>query len=231
MNKESLILELEKLNLDTSKVDLLEAHMLETLKANESFNLTAIKEAEKFRELMILDSAYAFKYFDFSDKKIIDIGTGAGYPGMVLATLSKGEFTLLDSTSKKVEFLRNFSSKNGYFNVNCVCDRAENFAKNHREEYDFAIARAVSELPILLELVLPHLKVGGYFIALKGSKGQIELEESKTALEKLGGEVYKIDEYELPESKEKRINIIIKKVKETNKKYPREYNQIISKKL
>ena len=181
MNKESLILELEKLNLDTSKVDLLEAHMLETLKANESFNLTAIKEAEKFRELMILDSAYALKYFDFSDKKIIDIGTGAGYPGMVLATLSKGEFTLLDSTSKKVEFLRNFSSKSGYFNVNCVCDRAENFAKNHREEYDYAIARAVSELPILLELVLPLLKVGGCFIALKGSKGQIELAESKTA--------------------------------------------------
>lgn len=231
MNKESLILELKKLNLDTSKVDLLEAHMLETLKANESFNLTAIKEAEKFRELMILDSAYALKYFDFSDKKIIDIGTGAGYPGMVLATLSKGEFTLLDSTSKKMEFLRNFSSKNGYFNVNCVCDRAENFAKNHREEYDFAIARAVSELPILLELVLPLLKVGGYFIALKGSKGQNELEESKAALEKLGGDVYKIDEYELPESKEKRINIIVKKVKETNKKYPREYNQIISKKL
>lgn len=231
MNKESLILELKKLNLDTSKVDLLEAHMLETLKANESFNLTAIKEAEKFRELMILDSAYALKYFDFSDKKIIDIGTGAGYPGMVLATLSKGEFTLLDSTSKKMEFLRNFSSKSGYFNVNCVCDRAENFAKNHREEYDFAIARAVSELPILLELVLPLLKVGGYFIALKGSKGQNELEESKAALEKLGGDVYKIDEYELPESKEKRINIIVKKVKETNKKYPREYNQIISKKL
>lgn len=231
MNKESLIFELKKLNLDTSKVDLLEAHMLETLKANESFNLTAIKEAEKFRELMILDSAYALKYFDFSDKKIIDIGTGAGYPGMVLATLSKGEFTLLDSTSKKMEFLRNFSSKNGYFNVNCVCDRAENFAKNHREEYDFAIARAVSELPILLELVLPLLKVGGYFIALKGSKGQNELEESKAALEKLGGDVYKIDEYELPESKEKRINIIVKKVKETNKKYPREYNQIICKKL
>lgn len=231
MNKESLILELKKLNLDTSKVDLLEAHMLETLKANESFNLTAIKEAEKFRELMILDSAYALKYFDFSNKKIIDIGTGAGYPGMVLATLSKGEFTLLDSTSKKVEFLRNFSSKYGYFNVNCVCDRAESFAKNHREEYDFAVARAVSELPILLELVLPLLKVGGYFIALKGSKGQNELEESKKALDKLGGVVYKIDEYELPESKEKRINFIIKKVKETNKKYPREYNQIISKKL
>lgn len=231
MNKELLILELEKLNLDTSKVDLLEAHMLETLKANESFNLTAIKEAEKFRELMILDSAYALKYFDFNNKKIIDIGTGAGYPGMVLATLSKGEFTLLDSTSKKVEFLRNFSSKYGYFNVNCVCDRAESFAKNHREEYDFAIARAVSELPILLELVLPLLKVGGYFIALKGSKGQNELEESKKALDKLGGVVYKIDEYELPESKEKRINFIIKKVKETNMKYPREYNQIISKKL
>lgn len=231
MNKETLIKELENLKLDTSKVEILEEHMKETLKANESFNLTAIKDEEKFRELMILDSAYPLQYFDFSNKKIIDIGTGAGYPGMVLATLSSGEFTLLDSTKKKVEFIGNFCAKHQYFNVNCVCERAENYAKRHRQEFDFAVARAVSELPVLLELILPLLKVDGYFIALKGSKGQSELIKSKNALEKLGSVVYKIDEYELPESKEKRINIIVKKVKETPIKYPRDYAQIISKKL
>ena len=231
MNKETLIKELAKLNLDTSKVDLLEEHMYETLKVNESFNLTAIKDEEKFRELMILDSVYPLQYFDFKDKKIIDIGTGAGYPGLDLAILSSGDFTLLDSTSKKVDFVDKFCAKHGLFNVNCVCDRAENYAKNHREEYDIAVARAVSELPILLELIMPILRVGGYFIALKGSKGKLELDQSKKALEKLGGVVYKIDEYELPESKEKRINIIVKKVKETPIKYPRDYRQIISKKL
>lgn len=227
MTKQELVVELEKLNLDSSKVDKLEEYMLATLKANESFNLTAIKDEYKFRELMILDSAYPLKYFDFSNKKVIDIGTGAGYPGMVLAALSKGEFTLLDSTKKKIDFISNYATEHGYFNVNTVVERAENYAKEHREEYDFAVARAVSDLKVLLELVLPLLKVGGYFIALKGLKGMDEIKSSKKMLEKLGGEVYLVDEYELPESREQRVNIIIKKIKETPKKYPREYSEII----
>ena len=227
MTKQELVMELDKLNLDSSKVDKLEEYMLATLKANESFNLTAIKDENKFRELMILDSAYPLKYFDFTNKKVIDIGTGAGYPGMVLATLSKGEFTLLDSTKKKIDFISNYATEHAYFNVKTVIDRAENYAKNHREEYDFAVARAVSELPILIELIIPLLKVGGHFIALKGSKGLEELNKSKKVLSNLGAEVELIDEYELPESKEKRINIIIKKIKKTNLKYPRPYNEII----
>jgi len=227
MTKQELVVELEKLNLDPSKIYKLEEFMLATLKANESFNLTAIKEENKFRELMILDSAYPLKYFDFTNKKVIDIGTGAGYPGMVLATLSRGEFTLLDSTKKKIDYISNYATEHGYFNVNTVAERAENYAIKHREEYDFAVARAVSDLKVLLELVLPLIKVGGYFIALKGSNGIDELKSSKKMLEKLGGEVYLTDEYELPESKEKRINIIIKKIRKTNLKYPRPYNEII----
>ena len=227
MNKSALALELEKLNLDASKIDKLEDYMNATLDANKSFNLTAIKEDEKFRELMILDSAFALKYFNFNGKKVIDIGTGAGYPGMVLATLCNGEFTLLDSTKKKIDFISNYAQQHVYFNVKTVVDRAELYARNHREEYDFAVARAVSELSVLVELVLPLIKVGGYFIALKGSKGQDELKSSKKMLDKLGGEVYLVDEYELPESHERRVNIIIKKIKETPKKFPREYSEII----
>lgn len=229
MNRRELKNELEKIGLSVSeeKLDLLELFMKETLEANKSFNLTAIKDENKFRELMILDSAISLKYFKFSNKKVLDVGTGAGYPGMVLATLSDGEFTLLDSTNKKVSFYSNFASKSGYFNVNSVCARAEEYAKEHREEYDFAVARAVSELPILLELIIPALKVNGFFIALKGAKGLEELEKSKKVLEKLGSKVEKIDVYELPESKEKRINLIIKKIKETPKKYPRDYSDII----
>ncbi len=227
MNKETLIKELQRLHLDSTKVDELESFMLATLKANESFNLTAIKEIEKFRELMILDSAYPLQYFDFTNKKIIDIGTGAGYPGMVLAILSKGQFTLLDSTKKKIDFIKDYVLQHNIDNVSLIVDRAEIYSKKTREEYDIATARAVSELSVLLELVLPLVKVGGYFIALKGNKGVEELDKAKTILNKLGGEVFKIDEYELPESKEKRINIIIKKVKETPKRYPREYSEII----
>ena len=229
MNKESLVKELNKLGIsDLSKIDKLESFMQATLKTNESFNLTAIKDEEKFRELMILDSAYPLKYFNFEGKKVIDIGTGAGYPGMVLATLSNGEFTLLDSTKKKVDFYRDFASNNGFFNVIPVCDRAEIFARNHREKYDFAIARAVADLNVLVELILPLLKVNGNFIALKGAKGLEELEKAKSAISKLGGEVVNIDQYELPESKEKRINILIKKIKSTSAKYPRDYSQIVN---
>ena len=232
MNKEQLSLELNKLGIsDLSKIDRLEDFMHVTLEANKSFNLTAIKDEEKFRELMILDSAYPLKYFNFEGKKVIDIGTGAGYPGMVLATLSNGEFTLLDSTKKKVDFYVKYALDNGYSNVNPVCDRAEEHARKHREEYDFAIARAVADLNILVELLLPLLKVNGCFIALKGSKGLEELERAKTLINKLGGEVILVDQYKLPESKEKRINIIIKKINTTSSKYPRDYSIITKKTL
>ena len=226
MTKEELKQELVKLGVSTQVEDL-ETLLNDTLETNKLFNLTAITDEEKFRELMILDSAYPLKYFDFTDKKVIDVGTGAGYPGMVLATLSKGEFTLLDSTRKKVDFIRNYATESHYFNVKTVSERAEIYAKNQREEFDFATARAVSELSVPIEIVVPLLKVGGYFIALKGNKGLEELEASKTILNKLGAVVDQIDEYYLPESKEKRINIIIKKVKKTSNKYPRDYSEII----
>ena len=230
MNKESFKQELVNLGLEVSneKVDLLENFMLETLKANESINLTAIKDKDKFWELMILDSAYPLKYLDYKGKKVIDIGTGAGYPGMVMATLSDAEFTLLDATKKKVNFFSNYADEHKYPNIKPVCARAEEFAREHREEYDIAVARAVADLPILLELTIPLLKVDGYFIALKGSKGLEELEKSRIALDKLGAVVEQVDEYQLPESKEKRINIVIKMIKKTSPKYPRDYSVIIN---
>ena len=228
MNKEQLFLELNKLgNFDQSKVDKLEDFMHATLEANKSFNLTAIKDEEKFRELMILDSAYPLKYYNFDGKKIIDIGTGAGYPGMVLATLSNGEFTLLDSTKKKVDFYLNFSANNGYFNVNSVCARAEEYAREHREEYDFAIARAVASLSVLVEIIVPLLKVGGLFISLKGPLAKEEILAAKKALQNLDSAVEIIHEYSLPESAEKRSIVVIKKNKITKHKYPRNYSEII----
>ena len=230
MNKTQLVEELNKLNLSFD-IEKLESLMEDTLFTNEKFNLTAIKDKEKFRELMLLDSAIPLTLVDFNDKKILDIGTGAGYPGLVLSLLSKGNFTLLDSTKKKIDHINEYVSNNNIKNVIGVVGRAEEYISNHRNEFDIVIARAVSSLNILLELCIPYLKVGGYFIAMKGRQGKDEIEQSKRALSLLGCKIVSINEIELPESKETRINIVIQKEKETNKKYPRLYKDIVNKPL
>lgn len=230
MNKSQLVEELNKLNLSFD-IEKLESLMEDTLFTNEKFNLTAIKDKEKFRELMLLDSAIPLTLLDFNDKKILDIGTGAGYPGLVLSLLSKGNFTLLDSTKKKIDHINDYVSNNNINNVIGVVGRAEEYISNHRNEFDIVIARAVSPLNILLELCIPYLKVGGYFIAMKGRQGKDEIEQSKRALSLLGCKIVSINEIELPESKETRINIVIQKEKETNKKYPRLFKDIVNKPL
>lgn len=228
MNKEQLIsYSVSTLSFDKKVFDLLEKLMDITLEANEKFNLTAIKDKEKFRELMLLDSLYPLKYFDLSNKKIIDIGTGAGFPGLPLAICSGGEFTLLDSTNKKIVHVNETVKTLNIQNVTGVCDRAEEYARKHRDSFDYAIARAVSSLSVIVELSLPLLKVGGSFIAMKGAKAEEEIKAAKGIIDKLGGEIAIIDEYELPESKEKRTNIIIKKVRPTPNKYPRQYSEIV----
>lgn len=230
MNKTQLVEELNKLNLSFD-IEKIESLMEDTLFTNEKFNLTAIKDKEKFRELMLLDSAIPLTLVDFNDKKILDVGTGAGYPGLVLSLLSKGNFTLLDSTKKKIDHINEYVSNNNINNVIGVVGRAEEYISNHRNEFDIVIARAVSSLNILLELCIPYLKVGGYFIAMKGRQGKDEIEQSKRALSLLGCKIVSINELELPESKETRINIVIQKEKDTNKKYPRLYKDIVNKPL
>ena len=213
------------------KLDLLETLQKDTLETNEKFNLTAIKDEDKFRELMILDSLLPLRLLDLSNKSIIDVGTGAGYPGLPLAICSTGKFTLLDSTKKKIDHINEFVTNNKISNVRTVCCRAEDYAKRHRNQYDVAIARAVASLNILLEIIVPIIKVDGYFIAMKGPKGIDEINDAKRAIKELGVEVVQIQEEELPESGEKRINILFQKKKETKSKYPREYKDILDKPL
>lgn len=227
MNKESL----ESLLNNKEKIGLLEHLMESTLETNEKFNLTAIKEEEKFRELMIYDSLIPLKYFDFCNKQIIDVGTGAGFPGLPLAICSDGLFTLLDSTQKKIDYINDFVKTNDINNAKGVCARAEDFARNNREKFDCVIARAVSSLPMLLELCIPMLKVNGLMLAMKSSKTDEEISLSKNALKKLDAEIINVYVDELPESKENRSLIVIKKLKPTQKKYPRNYNDIKSKTL
>jgi 16S rRNA (guanine527-N7)-methyltransferase len=228
MNKSGLIanLELNNISFDEIKINKLISLMKYTLIANEKFNLTAIKNEEEFIEKMIFDSALAISNISLKDKKCIDVGTGAGFPGLVLAILeNEAKFTLLDSTNKKIEHIRGFAALEN-LNLDLVSDRAELFARKNIEKYDFAFARAVASLNVLLEIISPILKVGGTFVALKGPGIDKELLDSKNALKILGLEVEKSFNYVLPESKEERNIVLIKKIKTTPNKYPREYAAI-----
>ena len=218
--------------IDDKSMSLLESLIEITLEANEKFNLTAIKNKESFRELMVYDSLLPLKYVDLSnDKTLIDVGTGAGFPGLPLAICSEAKYTLLDSTSKKIGHICCVIDKFELKNVEAITARAEDYSNKNREQFDYAIARAVAPLNILLELCVSFVKVGGTFIAMKGAKSDEELELAKSAIKKLDVEVVSVNEEELPISKEKRSIILFRKIKPTNKKYPRQFNEIKSKPL
>ena len=228
MNRETLLKSLDYylIPCDDKTCDLLFTFMNETLTTNEKFNLTAITDKEQFVEKMIFDSALALHSYDFKGLKAIDVGTGAGYPGMVLKILEPSiDMTLLDSTGKKIEYLKEFALANN-IKINVVIARAEDYASTHREEFDIATARAVANLSILLEIITPMLKVGGVFLALKGPGYEKEINEAKKAFEKLSLKIDSIEEFVLPESKEERAIIVIKKIDKTKPKYPRDYSMI-----
>ncbi len=216
----------QEISCSKEQLNLLETFMNVTLETNEKFNLTAITNPDDFVEKMIYDSALALYDLDLENKSIIDVGTGAGFPGMVIKILRpNSSVTLLDSTAKKINHLLEFAKEQN-INVEGIAARAEDYARNNREKFDYATARAVSQLNILLELIIPLLKVGGSFIALKGQGYEDEINNSKEALRRLNARIEKIYEFELPNSKEKRAIIHIVKDKETNKKYPRQYTDI-----
>ncbi|MBR2507002.1 MAG: 16S rRNA (guanine(527)-N(7))-methyltransferase RsmG [Bacilli bacterium] len=228
MDRNTLVGQLELLNISftSSQIDNLFLFMEDTLEANTRFNLTAIKDRDEFVEKMIFDSAIALYDLDIDNKKIIDIGTGAGFPGMVLKILRpNADVTLLDSTKKKIDHLNELSNKYD-LKISGISERAEVFARKNVEKFDYAFARAVSSLNILLELIAPILKVGGTFVALKGKNVDVEIKEAKNALKILGLEITKINNFTLPISKEERNIVLIKKIKPTSNKYSREYNQI-----
>lgn len=215
------LLDLKGIKCSDLQANSLEDYMLYILKKNEEVNLTAIKDPDEFKIRMIFDSALPLKLISFDNKKVLDIGTGAGYPGTVIATLSEAKVTMIDSTSKKLDVINDYKGRDYY----TVHTRAEKYVLTHRNAFDIVIARAVAELPILLELALPLTKVGGYFVAMKGKEAEAEIEKSKKALIKLHAHIEKTQEVILPTG-EKRINILVKKDEETPKKFPREYKEI-----
>ena len=226
INELLLVLKEQDISCSNEQLSLLNLFMKSTLETNEKFNLTAITNEDEFVEKMIYDSALALHDLDLTNKSIIDVGTGAGFPGIVLKILEpNANVVLLDSTKKKIDHLLEFANENN-IKVEGISARAEDYARNNREKFDYATARAVSQLNILLELIIPMLKVGGTFIAMKGQDYEEEINNSKEAIRRLNARISTIYEFELPESKEKRAIIHIVKDKETNKKYPRQYTDI-----
>lgn len=215
------LLAIKGINCGDEEASLLESYMFYILDKNEKVNLTAITDKDEFMSKMLFDSALPLLLTNFNDKKVLDIGTGAGFPGAVINLLSTADVSLLDSTAKKLKVIGGF--KNNFFHT--INARAEDYALEHRKEYDIVIARAVSSLPILLELAMPLLKVGGYFIAMKGPEAEREIKKSENALKKLNCSIQKVDMHVLPTGDE-RFNILIKKDKETPKQYPRNYAEI-----
>ena len=192
------------------------------LEWNEKINLTAIIEPKEVILKHFVDSLTIAKYIK-ENEKLIDVGTGAGFPGIPLSIVKENtDIVLLDSLNKRINFLEEIKQNLKLKNITTIHGRAEEFGKNkkEREIYDIATSRAVAPLNILLEYLLPLVKVGGKAICMKGSNIE-EIENAKNALEVLGGKIEKIEEITLPNSDIKRNIIIVKKVKNTPSKYPR----------
>lgn len=191
------------------------------LEVNSHTNLTTITDPEEIDLKHFKDSLTVLDYIKENDK-VLDIGAGAGFPGIPLRIEKKIDLTLIDSVNKKVVFMNEVIEKLGLENARAIHTRAEDFAKDHREEFDVVVSRAVANMATLSELCLPLVKVGGLFIALKGPKAEEELENAKNALGILGGKVIKKDKIDLDGNE--RVNLVVKKVKSSPKTYPRGKN-------
>ena len=181
---------------------------------NKVMNLTGITEYEEVLEKHFYDSLTMANKVNLNNSTLVDIGAGAGFPCIPLKIAFPSlDVTVVDSLAKRMKFLEIVIKELNLENIRCLAMRGEDFAKLHREEFDYVTARAVARLNILNEITLPLVKVGGYFIALKGQDGLIEIDECKDAFNKLGARIDMIDEFNLPSENAKRINIFIKKEK------------------
>lgn len=197
---------------------------------NEKINLTAIVEDEEIIKKHFIDSIKAFKRDEFKKNvNLIDVGTGAGFPGIPIAIMNKNiNVTLLDSLNKRIKFLDIVIKELGLKNIKTIHSRAEDGARNKmlREKFDIATSRAVANMSVLSEYCLPYVKVGGKFIALKGPAVEQEIEDSKVAIKTLGGELEKVCEVTIEDTDLRHNLVVIKKVKECNKVYPRKAGTI-----
>lgn len=200
-----------------------EDYMKLLLEWNEKINLTAITEEDEIILKHFVDSLTISKYIK-EGKSIVDVGTGAGFPGIPVKIVRKDvKVTLVDSLNKRILFLNDVIENLGLGDIETLHFRAEEFGQNkkYRESFDIATSRAVANLSTLVEYLLPLVKVGGICICMKGSEIKEELENSKKAIKILGGEIQEVEEFYLPETDIKRTIVIVKKISSTPKKYPR----------
>ena len=194
---------------------------------NQVMNLTAISGEEDVARLHFLDCAALLGLADFAGKKVIDVGTGAGFPGLALKIACPAmELTLLDSLDKRINFLKNTCEKLGFDDVTCIHSRAEEIPAGFRQGFDFALSRAVARLNLLCELCLPYVKKGGAFIAMKGSDLEEELAEAQRCIRTLGGQVEQKIDYTIPGTDVIRRVAVIEKTAPTPKPYPRRWAKI-----
>lgn len=214
----------QQLSLTEDQLDTFERFGQLLLKKNQVMNLTAITEPEKVAELHFFDSLALLNAADFKGKRVIDVGCGAGFPGVPLKIAEPSiELTLLDSLGKRTDWLRQILPELG-LDASVVTARAEEFVSTCRERFDLAVSRAVARLNVLCELCLPYVKVGGCFLAMKGQLADVELEEAKKAISILGGSVERVYAYDVENAIHRAV--VIRKEKPTPAKYPRAFAKI-----
>lgn len=215
---------LTALGLDKSCIPTLERFAAFMLERNQVMNLTAITEPKDVAALHLLDSLALLQIAGLDSETIVDVGAGAGFPGMPLAIAGPAlHLTLLDSLGKRVDFLREACEALKLENTECVHARAEEFAGKRRETFAAAVSRAVAALPVLTELCLPLVEVGGRMLAMKSSHTEEEINQAKPAIKILGGEIEWVKDYVIPTTDVVHRIICVRKISPTPRKYPRRF--------
>ena len=214
------ILQKSKIEVSEEKKENLLNYLELLYEKNQVMNLTAIRDKKGMLEKHFVDALFLTKVINDNEKSFIDVGTGAGFPGLVLAIFyPEKQFLLVDSVRKKIEFINEVIEKLQLKNVKTSFERAEELIKDKREEFDVALCRGVANLRIILEYMIPFIKVNGRFLPQKLNLNEVE--ESANALKELKAEIRKIYKFNLPESRDERIILEIVKKEKTDKKYPR----------
>ncbi len=224
---------LTKYNLNKEQKELFRIYTRFLIQENSKYNLTTITEEEEIYIKHYYDSLELSEVIDFNKvKTFCDIGSGAGFPSIPLKIIYPHlEITIIEPTKKRCNFLEQLIELLGLDNIEVLNKRSEDIEISHRDKFDVASARAVANLPILLELTIPYVKVGGSFLAPKGSNYQTELSMAKNAIKVLNLKVSSIHLYELPKEMGSRSIINFSKLKKTNQNYPRRYSLIKKKHL
>lgn len=229
MNKEEFIKELEKLNIKLNEKQLkdLETYYELLIEKNKVMNLTTITNKQDVYLKHFFDSLTITKVIDLNKNiSLADLGTGAGFPGIVLKIAYPNlNVTLVDSQNKRINFLNEVINKLNLTNIKTINSRIEDFSKQNEEKYDILVSRAVSKTNIILELGIKSLKINGYFILMKGDITE-ELKESKNAINELGVIIKENIKFKLPEENSVRTLLKLQKITKTNKNYPRDFTKI-----